>query len=93
MCRAIFFDSYFYCVSFHDPKLNDANVTPGTSSHVSHITVADCRELISSVGWHSRVTYVSHFVKISETVLKLKCRIHTDGMVYHKLTFSLSEGE
>jgi len=53
MCRAIFFDSYFYCVSFQEPKLNDATVTPVTSSHVSQITVADCRELIGSIGWHA----------------------------------------
>lgn len=68
MCRAIFFYSYFYCALFQDPKLNDANVTPVTSSHVIHITDADFRELISSIGWHSCMTYVSYFVKISETV-------------------------
>ena len=52
MRRAIIFDSYIYCASFQEPKLNDATDIPFTVSYVGLITVADCRELISSIGWH-----------------------------------------
>jgi hypothetical protein len=53
MCSATFFVHYYYCTSFHDPRLNESNVAAVTSSHVSHISAAVCREVIGVIGWPS----------------------------------------